>query len=495
MQKRKAKSTSPKHPRSGAPARKSRVHFIKTDRGLFPLSELQKYANEAASQQLPEDDVAWLRENGLVPLPFNVNRLLDLQDNCTFFDSCARQIANDVVAQGYDLVPVEEGKEDKAKRKEIADLFDDPNKEDETLLDIIKKNIIDWGVVGWFGIEVSRAGAAADHRVNGLFHMPAHTIRVHRERQKYCQVRDTRKRWFKRFGADIVVSAETGLEHKSSKHEANELIFYGEYYAKNTYYGRPNILPAVGAVFGLIGVRDYNLEFFENYGIPAALVTLEGEWEEGSAKLISDFIDNEIKGTENAHRTVVLELTEGANITWKPLVVEVKEGHFAVYYKSLRDEVLSSYKMPPYRIGIAEVGSLGGTTASTADRIYVESIVQPLQLMVARIINTKIIQEGLQCDTYKLVFKKIDTRDWKALVERWKVLFGMAVITPGWIAEQLALDTKDMVHADEYFVSNQFAPLAEAGLNPATMTEDDIKDAVDKLVAKAKANIKEKTNG
>jgi len=481
MAEKRAKSIS----HAKTEVRKSRVHrYIVTDRGVYPFSLLKKHEeNLAQSRQLEEDDPAWMREHGLIELPFNVGSLLWMQDNCTYFDACVRQIATDVIAGGYTLVPVEEGKDDEAERKEIEQLLNDPNNADETFLDIVHKCVIDWGVIGWWAIEVSRG---TDGLVNGLFHVPAHTVRVHRSRRKYCQVRDTRKRWFIRFGENLTVNENTGAEHKTSKHRANEIIFHGQYYAQNTYYGRPNILPAVGASAGLIGIRSYNLAFFENYGIPAAFVLLEGEWEEGSAKLISDFLENEVKGSDNAHKTVVMEIAPGSTVTWKPLAVEEKEGHFVVYAKELRDEILSAYKMPPYRIGIAEVGKLGGTTAPTADRIYIQAVVEPLQRLFERLITAKILNQGLGAESYRLQFHKIDTRDWDALVQRWERLFGMGVITPGWMAEQLGLPTDEMPHAGDYFLSHRFVPVEEAGLVPAEMSDEDIRRAVEEVVAQAK---------
>jgi len=79
-------------------------------------------------------------------------------------------------------------------------------------------------------------------------------------------------------------------------------------------------------------------------------------------KYINDFLDVEIKGSSNAHKTLVLELPTGGSLTWKPLSVDVKEGSFNLYYKQSRDEVLSSYKMPPYRIGISETGPVSKDT-------------------------------------------------------------------------------------------------------------------------------------
>jgi len=89
MAEKRAKSIS----RAKVGVRKSRVHrYIVTDRGVYPFSLLKRHEeNLAQSRQLEEDDPAWMREHGLIELPFNVGSLLWMQDNCTYFDACVRR--------------------------------------------------------------------------------------------------------------------------------------------------------------------------------------------------------------------------------------------------------------------------------------------------------------------------------------------------------------------------------------------------------------------
>ena len=480
--------------------KKGKVHklsFISTDRGgLIPLGVLKdhelKKDKDGKSKRIVESD-NWYIENALVPLPFNAAGLLELMDNCSYFDACVRQIAIDTVGSGYDIVPREEGKENEAEKKALQEFMNETNTENESVEEVLKQAVIDYEAIGWLGIEASRG---KDDKINGIFDIPAHTIRISDDskeksdvmKRRYCQIRGDKKRWFKAFGVEGNISDIDGKELKSdtkSENVAHELIYRREYYPQSDYYGRPNILSAIGAVRGLIGVRDFNLSFFDNYGVPAALVTLTGEWEEGSPKHIRDFIDTEIRGSDNAHKTLVVELNPESTLEWKPLVTDMKEGSFSVYFKSLRDEVLAAYKMPPYRIGIAETGKLGGSTAPESTKIYNQSVIRTLQKMVSDILNNDIIKDGLQIETCIVKFKEIDTRDMDALVKRWKELLGIAVITPGWIAEQMGLDTKDMPHAKEYYIANTFVPILEAGTvteQAVKRTEEELSKMVDDMV-------------
>ena len=427
------------------------VYKIQTTKGLFPISVLKQAEKRVASSQITAKEERWLSEHGLIPHPFAVSSILTMQDNCSYFDTTVRQIASDVVGQGYELKP---------RKEAMTEFLADPNEEDDDIADVFGQVITDWGLFGWFGIEVSRINPADPlSEINGLWPVPAHTFRVHKSNEKYCQIRNHKKVWFKKFASDARISMLTGEEVKGTKNLANELIYYKRYYPSSDYYGAPPILPAVGSVMGLIGIRDYNLAFFENYGVPTALVILKGRWKQGSADKISQFIDVEIKGASNAHRTLVLKPPTGGEVEWKPLVTKIEEAGFKIYMKALRDEVLSSYKMPPYRIGIAETGSLGGSVAEETTKIYAGSIISPLKGASGRIITNKILKQGKGFEKYRFEWKPLDTRDMDSFVKRMETLFRTGAINSNQIREELGWKGHDQ--GDEYYVAANYTPIGQ----------------------------------
>ena len=478
--------------------RKGKATFIKTSKGLFHVGVLRKEETKRKkSKQLAEVDPQYLLDNNLIPLPFNASAILDLQDNCPYFDASVRQIAKDVVGQGWSLVSKEEATEEgeaeggteskkqreEAERKKATAFLERLNDDNESIDAIIEKAIIDWGLMGWICLEVSREDNKPGGEPNGMWHLPAQTIRRHKSKEKYCQVRNDRKRWFARYDLEDSISAIDGTVLKDTKTKdrkevdvANELIYMLNYYPQSEYYGAPNALSAIGSIYGSIGVRDYNLSFFDNYGVPAALVTLEGEWEENTPKQISDFIDAELKGTENAHKTMVLELPEGGSIKWVPLVTDQKEGSFTVYSKELRDEILSSNRMPLYRIGLVEQGKLGGSTATEATKIYSESIVGPLKKMTADMITQDILEE-MGIKLLKFEWGTLDTRSLDTLTERWWKLFGMGAINPNYIRKEMGLKEREDDGGEEYYIAKTFIqdPIGEK------VAEDAFGDAIEEV--------------
>jgi len=436
--------------------KKGRV-FVHTSKGVFPY-ELFKKEEKTSSKQL-EEAQQWMTENDLVPVPHSPTALFVLYESNTTFWSCVNQLASDVAGLGWKIQLRDDQKDKEEELKRINELLK-PNKDGDEFRSILKMLLIDWGVIGWFGIEVARnnIGEIAD-----IYHVPAHTLRVHKSKMKFCQSRNNKKMWFKKFGETENISSKDGKKITGrGKDKANELIYYKNYYPKSDYYGAPNVISAIGDVVGLIGLRDYNLAFFENYGIPAALITLEGDWEEGSDKKVSDFLNKEIKGTDNAHRTMVIMTgesggKEGSNtFKYQKLGTEVKEGSFRLYEQGRKEDVMSAYSMPPERIGVQrKVGSLGGNVAEEATKIYVQSVVEPLQLDLEGIINNKL----LQSETYEFKFNNIDLRDYEALVKRFALLLERGVKTPNEIRNELGL--KPYAEGDKFYIQSTLIPAGE----------------------------------
>jgi len=435
--------------------------FIQTSKGVYPLSVLKKHEIKKTSKQIKEEEQFGINE--LVAPPNSPNSLLQLYDMNSTFSACVDQIAEDVAGLGWRLELKEGEEEDEDEKKKISELLDKPNPE-EYLRHILKEMLIDVGIIGWGGFEVVRNAIG---EVAEIWHIAGHTFRIHKKKKKFCQQRNNDKVWFKRYGEEKDISAETGEQEKfDEKSKANELIYYKRYYPRSDYYGAPPILSAIGSLIGLIGIRDYNISFFENYGVPAALITLSGDWKEGSAKKIKNFLDTEIRGSENAHRTMVFQLPdEEAKFQWQQLSVDVKEGSFRLYRESLVEDILIAYHMPGERIGVrSRVGKLGGgKETEEGTKIYVESVVEPYQTDMENIVNSKIIEEGLNCHKYVFKLNTLDIRNIDAEGDRYIKYIEHALMTPNQARNKLGLG-KTYVGGDNYYMKSGLEVVGEEEL-------------------------------
>lgn len=424
--------------------------YIETSKGVYPYSILKKAEIEGSSKQL-EEFQNWMAVNDLVPPPYPPQSFLTLYESNSIFWRCANQLAIDVAGLGWRL-QLQEGQKDSEKElTRLKEFLSQPNP-DDSFRSILKKLLVDWGTIGWFGMEVCR-NKLGD--VGEIYHLPGHTLRVHKSKKKYAQTRNNKKVWFKKFGEKKDISAKDGKQRAGlGKDKANEMMFYKNYYPKSGYYGVPNILSAVGDVIGMIGLRDYNLAFFENYGIPAALIVLEGDWEDGSEEKVSSFLNKELKGSDNAHRTMVITQPDKCKFNYQKLGIEVKEASFKLYEQARRDDILIAYSMPPERIGIRVVGKLGGNVAEEATKLYVQGVVEPLQLDLE-----DIIKRLLNSEIYELKFKNVDLRDYDALVEQLVKEVGSGMKTPNEARNELGL--KPYPEGDKFYIASTFIPAGE----------------------------------
>ena len=422
--------------------------FVVTSKGMYSYEDITKAKVESSKQV--KAAASYRTQNDLVPPPFPPQTFLILLESNPIFARCVKQTAVDVAGLGWTLQLIEGKAENKAELDRLNLFLDHPN-EDDSFRTILKQLLIDYGSIGWFGIEVIRSVADG---IAQVYHVPAHTINVHKENDKYCQIRGTKKVWFKKYGVEKDISADEGKESKfdgdAAKDKANELIFHKNYYPRSEYYGAPDILPAIGDLMGAISQRDYNLAFFKNFGMPSAIILLEGEWEDTAASAVKKFVKHEVTSTENAHKTLVLSLPENENtkFTYTPLTDKhPKDAAFKQYAQDCRDDIMIAYSMPPERIGVRVTGKLGGNVANEATQVYISGVIEPLQLDMESIINDKL----LMSEIYKFKFNDIDLRNLDNEVKRHVEMIGSGMETPNEARTELT-GKEEYTEGDKFFI-------------------------------------------
>lgn len=436
--------------------------YVLSDGKVVRADVLERYAiksEPSESKGLDTDRFAGLYGDlGLVAPRYNLEVLSDLLDANTYHKRACRTKAQDTAGLGWALRPrVDEAPEYEAAAARA--FLEEPNREDD-LVEIIKQIMVDYESTGNGFLEVLRVfvnGAAT-----GLAHLPAHTLRVHKDRMRYCQMVSTQRRWFKRFGLAFDVDMYTGvfapLGSIPFERRASEIIHFVEYTSKSSYYGEPDIIPALGALLGDANRRDYNLSFFENHAIPAYAVVVEGaDIDPEVEATIHDFFEHKVKG--NPHATLVLtaETGEGqkVNIRFEKLDVEQRDVSFRLFRQDNRDEILAAHAVPPYRMGISETGNLGGTNVGGTTKIYKDSVIRPRQGMIERRVNRHILWACFGARAWEFKFNEIDTSDEEHDLKMSEGYFKMAGVSPNEIRQRLGKEKVDDPAMDAYYLSGQ----------------------------------------
>lgn len=447
---------------------------ILEDGEVLSESYLDKYAIKSeGSNKIPSDTFkSSYKGNELIEPLYNIEALAQLLELNTYHYRSVKTKARDIAGIGWSLVPKEDVDNPNQEEKDIGQEFLEKCNPIMTLSEINDKVMVDHEATGNGYFEIIRSEDG--ERVIGLEHIPAHTVRVHSDMNKFIQIRGKNKVWFKRVGYEKDLDYQTGEYHEKGslnpKRRATEIMQIKNYTSRSDYYGIPDVVPALSAILGDKERQEYNTSFFDNHAIPAYAVTVTGaELDEETENQIKKFFQQDVK--KSNHSTLVLTAknsdadydSDPIQFDFQALSTDVKEMSFRMFRQDNRDEILSSHGVPPYRAGITVEGQLGGSSAMESTEIYKQSIVKPKQEVLESRINRFILKEGLDIHDWVFRFSEIDTRDEDKEIERLKTLFDIGYYSPNMLREERGDERIDDPNMDRHFING----------NPIDTTEEE----------------------
>lgn len=386
---------------------------------------LNIYAGKQGSKQIEDRFQESYGANGLIEPLYNPDTLAQLLEVNTYHYRACKTKARDTAGLGWALEAVGDDPEagSEANKQQLTLFFEQLS---PPLIMTLDRAQLDFETIGWGALELVREGYKEAGPLATLAHVPAHTLRVHREGNRFAQIRGGRKRWFRAAGAQVDVDQDNGTVHPIGDLEpaqrGTEILWWINYTPRSDYYGLPDIMPALGALHGDLSRRDFNIAFFSNFGVPAYAVLITGDFDEGAIDEdgASDFekaVEEHFQDlATNPHSVLLLSVPtrssgQEVKIEFKPLAVDIKEASFRLYRADNRDEILAAHAVPPYRAGIAEVGALGGSTARESTEIYKRSVIEPRQTIIEHLFNRYILAGAFDVTDWRFKLAEIDTRD------------------------------------------------------------------------------------
>lgn len=446
-------------------------------------SVLDRYAvktdtDTGGSKQIHGD--GWDYNSLYEPL-YDPEQLLELLELNTYHKQCCDEVARTAGGTGYTVGAVSDVIEiNKAEEKRVNEwLASIPR-----LNNILYKRQYDRRSMGYGAIEIIREGRSRSDVVN-LAHIPSHHLRRHRDGVRVKQQIGTRTVWFIIYGENIDekgrpfdVDAGTGERVRynslAPENRANELLWSMDYTPKSQYYGLATIVPAIPTIHGDMSRSSYNTAFFKNYGMPAFAIMVAGDFQDYDVEpddpeydvtqtlkyKISGQIKEVMKNPHSAVTVLVPSEGEEGNVSIKlqPLSIETKEASFRLYRRDNRDEILVAHKVPAYRIGINETGNLGGSNSNDANKLYKNSVIEPLQADDEADINL-LLEKELGVRTCRFEINEIDVTDLIADIGVAEKMFNMASIRPidliNHFGERFRLKADDNPYLKEYYLNGQ----------------------------------------
>lgn len=419
---------------------------------------------------------------------FNLKRLCELLDNNTYHRRCCEVVAEDASGYGYTIIPrnqTEDVSNENETQKEFIEEF--LNKLYTPINTALYRYCYDKRAVGCGCMEILRETTSESNIVD-LNPTPIFNMLVHRDGVRVLQRVGAKTRWFVLYGKNTTpdgikfdVNCDTGeqVEYDSlpPDERANELVWGVNYSPHAPTYGSAKIVPAIRAIFGDLSRARYNNSFFQNYGMPSYAVVVTGDFDAGADPDDPDYdetetlkykirenMENAVKNPHSAFAMLVPSTEGNVHVQFHKLNAGSNEASFRLFRADNREEVMSAHGVPPYRIGLAINGSLGGSTSVESGNIYNTSIIQPIKKKNEDIVNQILVDEynriyGEHLTYLDWVFKieDIDKRDYLKDLQSASMLFNMGAMTPRQICESLgkqigAVADPDNPYLDEYFI-------------------------------------------
>lgn len=445
--------------------------YISTTRGkILPSEVLEKFAVEKSSKQIKAGRT-WLTEHGLLSRIYNPYTFVKVISRMPLLSAGIDVIAEDVSSSSWSLLRKGE-KEDKEEKKILEDFLNRPSgKKIDSLKDIIKYLVRSKLSLGDLGIEIVRT---LGHKICEIYPTNTKNIYLTEEDEKdrerrYCQKYADKRAWFVPFDGKKIISCKYGKEGSYSLHaRANELIYLQEANLESDYYGVPKWSSAIGSVLTWISAQEFNLSFFENNGVPSYAIILKSEkgsgaeWDDSVISKINKFIETELKGSGNAHRSMIMKLPNGCEAEFKALQVEQKEGSFILLCPELEKDVMASLHVPPYKLAVfTKAGSLSSDVVGRSLADYSSNTVEPLQSEMENLFNLLILPGVLGYDPiYRLKLADMSLLGLLEKVKAYTSLFGVGVLTPNQIIKSLNLGDV-YPGGDLHYISRTFLPIEE----------------------------------
>ncbi|KKL86290.1 hypothetical protein LCGC14_1946230, partial [marine sediment metagenome] len=392
---------------------------------FIPISSEDSELSEISfpSKQLSEDPFLSIGGYGvaITKPPYSMEQLVLLAEQHPVHAAALEQKAIDAVGRGPQLVPIGDDANDE-QRTEIEEWLDSLA-EQQTLVELVHQMQLDYETVGWGLLEVVRDNRGVVRRIH---HVPAHTVRAHRDNRRYVQIRQGRQAWFKRWGVgleDINILLANGRkapEGTAFERIANELLIFVKPSRRSTWYGIPTYIAGVGYITMALSARDYNIKFFSNAREPRYILIVSGMDAEGVEDTLDDLERSLSTQHKDPHRNLILPLTGGTTAKVERITAVQNDMHFMRLMEAADRNILASHRMPPDRLGTVMRGMLGGNVAANINRIYKDAVVMPAQAVLDDRLNRFLKAEfGRSKDgkpreaelQWKLEFESLDISD------------------------------------------------------------------------------------
>jgi PBSX family phage portal protein len=346
------------------------------------LDDKGESVGDWASTQLPENPWDGITAKTLIEPPFPLPQLVFLAEMHPVHSSALEQKTADVTGKGWVWEAENPDRADKNLRDDMESWFQSLAPDEIDMRELVATVWNDVETTGWGLAECARDPQGIIKR---LYHVPAHTVKCHKNGYALCQARDSRKVWFRRWGATddagnrVDVNMSNGaINNVPEDKKANDLFVIKKPSRRSTWYGIPGYISAIGGITLALAARDDNLYFFANRREPRWAIILTGMSED--TEIEEDLRRAFTVDLKQPYRNLMIPVAgKDAKVDFQKLSETAKDGSFSNLSDRADRHIMIAHRVPAERLANSTVGALGGNIAQEANRVYKEGVVEPSQ--------------------------------------------------------------------------------------------------------------------
>ena len=351
--------------------------------------------------------------NGYVTPPFDYYTLANVVAKNDLIYSCIDSYSQNICGFGYTISLKKEYADKKkieslfkSQLEQLKAVFDNPNSKNESLISIMKREIIDHEMFGNNYIEIIRN---VEGVITELYYIPTLFVRKREDEKGYVELDNTGQivNYYKIFGDTKTISKKDGSEGEHPiENQANELIMFSCYNAISNatggIYGCPRFISAEKAIDGNHYSSTSNNARFRNNHIPDKIIVVPNGIITSGEENLKDMFKNNFKTVEDYGKGVLVEVEglekeDGSLEKTEIQVVNLNDWTEANF---LEFEVHNDIKIRRvYRLGKVMTGETDGinrATAQVSKEHAEEQVFSPERSEINDIFNQTIVRDVLK---------------------------------------------------------------------------------------------------
>lgn len=369
--------------------------------------------------------------DGLQVPPYDVEQLAKVYSYNGYHSRCIDLKATITAGLGYEIISESGNEPDEEYRRLEEFINNHPVYAGRPFIETLIAFQTDWEAAGNGYLEIARNNKG---EVAEIYHIPQRECRIIYRDQKVslAQIVGGTKIFFSPFGVQI--------------EGQNEFLQMKNYNPESRFYGRPEWIGALQDIVLDKNAAEFNISKFMNNAIPECVIDLKGAALGDAAKgAVKEFFSNNFKGIKNAGRALIIEHEEtDSELKVIPVAMESKEGSFRFLRTDARDAIIAAHGVPKRLIGIAEPGSLGGSSEGKSQmKVFTDCVIEPRQNRLEFILNEFIVKRGLGITKWKIKLNELYVEDPRSDASFFDTMIKDGVLSSAEVREELGYDPVD----------------------------------------------------